>query len=519
MIWSWKRWGPVVLVLALGVALRAVQYFGQVDMWYDELAIARNIEDRGMLEHLRPLDHFQVAPLGFLVMVDAATAVLGVTVAGLRLAPWLFGLASLLFFWRVAERFAEGSSLLAVLTLFAVSPALIWYGQSVKPYIGDVTITLALVWLSLRYLEDREDTRGALAAAAAGAVLLQFSFPAVPTAAILGALLLVDWLRQRPRPPSLPLLVLLGGWGAGAALAGIVASGLVDPATDVFMRDHWVAGFPPDSFPGALAWAASGVYGAFSHALIFFPPSNILLAAMVALPFTLGMAGLAILVRRQWLRAAILLAPIVAGLGAATIHLLPFSGGRLSLYTAWPFLVFAGAGLQAVRAKATGRWRWMSRTLALVTAAPLLAIVLVAARPPYDALSGREVVERLAEVRREDDRIYVYTQGRHAMAFYGGRAGIEEWIQGERHYDDPRGYLREVDALRGSPRAWFFWVNQDGGPHPAWIREYLGTIGEERDRISDDLSGATGAVLYDLSDPERLRAASADSFPRERRDP
>lgn len=123
------------------------------------------------------------------------------------------------------------------------------------------------------------------------------------------------------------------------------------------------------------------------------------------------------------------------------------------------------------------------------------------------------MVERLAEVHREDERVYVYTQGRHAMAFYGGRAGIEEWIQGERHYDDPRGYLREVDDLRGSPRAWFFWVNQDGGPDPAWIREYLGTIGEERDRISDDLSGATGAVLYDLSDRERLRAASANSIP------
>lgn len=99
------------------------------------------------------------------------------------------------------------------------------------------------------------------------------------------------------------------------------------------------------------------------------------------------------------------------------------------------------------------------------------------------------------------------------MAFYGGRAGIEEWIQGERHYDDPRGYLLEVNALRGSPRAWFFWVNVGGGPDPAWIREYLGTIGKELDRIPDDLSGSSGAVLFDLSDRERWRAASADSFP------
>lgn len=512
---AWKRWAPIVLVVALGVALRTLQYFAQVDMWYDELAIARNIEDRGMLELLRPLEHFQVAPFGFLALVDATTSVFGVTATGLRLGPWLFGLASLLLFWRVARRCAEGFALLAVLTLFAVSPALIWYGQSVKPYIGDVAVTLTLVWLSLRYLERPEDTRRALFGAAAGAVLLQFSFPAVPTAAILGLLLLLGWWRERPRPSPRPLLVLLGGWAGGVALAGLVASGLVDQATDVFMRNHWrVAGFPPDNLPSVLSWAGTNVYGAFSHALIFIPPSNILLAAVVALAFALGITGLAVLARRDWIRAAILLAPPAAGLAAATIHLLPFDGGRLSLYAAWPFFILAGAGLQGLRARTTGRWRWMPRTLALVTAAPLLAIVLVAVRPPYtDVPSGREAAEQLAEALREGDRIYVYTQGRHAMAFYGVRAGIEEWMQGERHYDDPRGYLAEVDVLRGSPRAWFFWVNVDGGPDPAWIREYLGTIGEKLDRIPDELFGPAGAVLYDLSDPERLRAASADSFP------
>ena len=512
---AWKRRAPVVLVLGLGVTLRTVQYLAQVDMWYDELAIARNIEHRGMLELLRPLDHFQVAPFGFLAMVDATTAVLGVTAAGLRLGPWLFGLASLFLFWRVARRFAEGSSLLAVLTLFAVSPALIWYGQSVKPYIGDVAITLTLVWLSLRYLERPQDTRRALAASVAGAVLLPFSFPAVPTAAILGAVLFLGWWRQRPRPPLRPLLVLLGGWAVGVALAGFVASGLVDQATDAFMREHWRSGgFPPDNLPGVLSWAGTNVYSAFSHALVFFPPSNFVLAAVVGMAFALGVAGLVVLARKDWVRAAILLTPPAAGLAAATMHLLPFDGGRLSLYAAWPFLVLAGFGLQALHSKVAGGWRWMPRTLALATAAPLLAIVLLAARPPYtDVPSGREVAEQLAEVLRESDRIYVYTQGRHAMAFYGGRAGIEEWIQGERHSDDPRGYLREVDVLRGSPRAWFFWVNVSGGPDPAWIREYLGTIGDELDQIPDDLAGSSGAVLYDLSDRERLRAASAESFP------
>ena len=113
---------------------------------------------------------------------------------------------------------------------------------------------------------------------------------------------------------------------------------------------------------------------------------------------------------------------------------------------------------------------------------------------------------------RREIGYYVYTQGRHDMAFYGTRAGIDQWIQGDMHFDDPRGYLREVDALRGTPRAWFFWVRLDDD-EPALIRDYLGTIGRELERIPDGELAATGAVLYDLSDPERLGQASAESFP------
>jgi hypothetical protein len=152
-------------------------------------------------------------------------------------------------------------------------------------------------------------------------------------------------------------------------------------------------------------------------------------------------------------------------------------------------------------------------------AVPLVTIVLAGARPPYhpsyvagDGRQPRAVLEDLAERRLAGDRLYVYTQGRHDMAFYGTRAGIDQWTQGDAHFDDPRGYLREVDAMRGTPRAWFFWVRLDDD-EPALIRSYLETIGRELERIPDDEPAATGAVLYDLSDPQRLGQVSAELFP------
>lgn len=127
-------------------------------------------------------------------------------------------------------------------------------------------------------------------------------------------------------------------------------------------------------------------------------------------------------------------------------------------------------------------------------------------------MSAKEVVEELATKVRNGDRIYVFGQAGHDMAYYGAAAGIEDWVQGSTHYDDPAGYLREVAELRGEPRVWFVWtvLGGRGEAHPAWINEYLRTIGREVQRFED---GVAGAALYDLSDPERLDEASAETFP------
>ena len=102
-------WITVLVVLATGFALRTAQFAGQVDLWHDELALARNIEDRGLKDLVsEPLDHEQVAPIGFLVLLEVSSKLLGVTEIGLRFAPWLLSLASMLLFWRVATRFAQG---------------------------------------------------------------------------------------------------------------------------------------------------------------------------------------------------------------------------------------------------------------------------------------------------------------------------------------------------------------------------------------------------------------------------
>lgn len=508
----------VALVAALlcGLALRSIQYFAHVDMWHDELAVARNVADRGLHELVtRPLDHFQVAPVGFLAMVEWSTRVIGETAAGFRFWPWLIGLASVLLFWRVQQRFASGWALAAGTTVFALSPALIWYGSSVKPYGGDVAVSLLLVWLALRHLERPGDvSRGAVAGVVGGAAMM-LSFPAAPTAGILGVLLVAAWWHRRPRAGAAALGALGIGWTAGAALTGWIALRLLDAATDDFMRDFWGDDFPPSWNPlTAVAWFLPKFYGVFSHSLVFFPPDSALLTAIVMIPAGLAVAGIAVLVvRRDW-RVALLVAPPTAAFAAAFAHLLPFDH-RVGIHAAWPLLVLAAAALQDLGRRQSRPSRAAAAVLMALFAVPVAVAVLTVFRPPYftsDDAAPRAVLERLARERRADDHIYVYTQARHDIAFYGRQAGITEWSQGERHYDDPRGYLREVDRLRGHTRVWFFWVQLDRN-EPGWIREYLAAIGHERQRLPDGPAGESGAVLYDLSDVAKLAGASAETFP------
>jgi hypothetical protein len=81
--------------------------------------------------------------------------------------------------------------------------------------------------------------------------------------------------------------------------------------------------------------------------------------------------------------------------------------------------------------------------------------------------------------------------------------------------NETRAYIKDVDRYRGVPRLWV--LSGSGRPlrpvHAA-VRSYLSTIGVKRDPVSfPSLTlGSVSIELYDLSDPTRLRATTAD-FP------
>jgi hypothetical protein len=118
------------------------------------------------------------------------------------------------------------------------------------------------------------------------------------------------------------------------------------------------------------------------------------------------------------------------------------------------------------------------------------------------------------------DRAYVYYGGEKAFVYYARRQGFApgDYILGSCAREDPRVYLRELDALRGAPRVWLV-VTHAVPDELRALQGYLEQIGTRR--AAYEAGGGPGtrrrdrarAELYDLSDPARLAMTTAETFP------
>lgn len=504
-------------ILFLGIALRLLQYLGQTSLWHDELALARTIAERPLVPLLtQPLERAQVAPVGFVAAVKIATVLLGPEELGFRLVPLLASITALFLFWRIARRALAGWMLAGALLLLAVSPSLLWYGGNLKPYSGDVAFTMLLVLLALRHVERPDCRRRALAAGAIGAVVPFFSFPALIAAAVLGGLLALWWLLQHPRPAVVPLLTLLGPWAAGTLVAGVVAIALVQPSTREYMDRFWVDGFLPDLWwrREAPLWASRQLFAALGNILIFILAQTTPGSVYVGLCAAAALAGVVHLGRRSPWTTLFVLAPTLAALLGGITHLLPFRG-RVALFAGWPLALATFLGLHALCERGGAR-RVAATTAGVLFGAVPTLVVLGVTRPPYRAQEARPVLTELANRRQPPDVLFGYYGAANAIAFYGPRVGLTDWVVGGCHRDDPPGYFHEIDRFRGRSRVWFFYTHSAiGYREPEVILSYLDTIGVLRDSIPDPFGNtgqlAAAAHLYDLSDPVRLATATAET--------
>ena len=502
----------LLALILLGAALRLWQWGAEGSLWLDEIVLTRNIEARSMSELLtHPLAFDQVAPLGFLAAVKLSTMAFGVTERALWLVPLLAGLAALFLFRRLAERALQGVAVPLALALFVLSVSMIRYSAEVKQYGIDATMAVALTLLAydLR-ARDRSIARLALAGAAAFLIIL-FSQASVLVMAGLGAAMLFLWLLERDARTLRVLLVTVPMWAIASALAMVLANRSMTASTHAFMQDFWAGGFLP--LPPRVSTAGPWLWGRLQG--LYADPWTLRypFAWVFAL---LALIGVVALWRQRRETALFIAAPFLVTVGAAIAQHYPFRT-RLVVFLVPSALIAVAAGAGWIADVARRR----SQGLAAV-------IVIVVLIPPVMAIADSGMPSRvdhylpiyahLQAKRQPGDVVHVAFLANSSAIYYGPRFGLrrDEYTLGACDPRDTRAYLRDVDRHRGRRRVWILAKNGPVNrvPHKA-IRDYLQTIGVLRSStlVPSGVADSVTLDLYDLSDPQRLRAASSATFP------
>jgi hypothetical protein len=472
-------------ILAVGALLRLVWYFDRDSLWLDEAFLALNIVHRSPAELLEELSFGQGAPWGFLLAEKLSVETFGVDEMSLRLIPLLAALASLPIFWRVASFYLEGWPLLLSLTLFSLAPLLVRYSAEVKQYSLDVLASLLALWL-LHSARQLSDWRRAVAVGLGGAALLWFSHTSMIVLAAGGlavgaaALFRRDWEDVRR-------LTLVGATWAGSAGAFFLLAwpNLRDLSEFLRGSEEYTVPFPPES-PDDLSVLArrtgdvlEGAFGIFGR-----PWSTLIVVAAAGL----AVAGSVALVRRDRLRAALLLAPVLAAAAAVATGLYPF-GIRFLLFLAPLLIVLVAAGPAALLEvpAARRRERRPIAGAAAIAAAWLVGAAGVASFRLITNTAGQDIAPVLVDLGaawRPGDVLYLHAGSQYAARFYAEVDGVHRSSAGDTLWPvvptmitaggasalhsapptllvgrfRPGGdttFTRDLASLDGRPRVWF----------------------------------------------------------------
>ncbi len=514
---SVRAGGPAWLVpgalCALGAALRLWQYGAGASLWADEANLALNIVERPLARLLGPLDYRQVAPPGWLLLEKLAVLIFGEGEHALRLIPLLGSLAALPLGWHVARRaLPPGLGPPLALGLLATGIPFIFYAAQAKPYSTDVAVALLLAALALAVQQHGAGRGRALRLGLAGAIAPWLSYPAMLVAAGLLAALAAPALLGRDRARLRPLVPLALAWAVSAGGAVLWARGTVTPDDVLYMQRFWARDFMPwpPREPWDLGWPVARLTTVYGGGGLRYPAPGLFLA--------LAALGAWALWRRDRDSAWILLMPIAAAFGAAALHVYPFEP-RVVLFLFPAFLVLTAAGPEAIGRLAGLRGR-LAATLVAVACATLAVLGLLRNPPPYAPEPLKPVLQEMRQAWQPGDRTYVYYGGEKAFLYYARRFGFAsgDYVLGRCARENPRVYLRELDAFRGAPRVWL--VVTHAVPEEATaIRTYLDRIGTRRAAFEagnvpgSRRSDRARVDLYDLSDTARLTTVTAEAFP------
>ncbi|HEY7286972.1 MAG TPA: hypothetical protein VH497_16100 [Vicinamibacterales bacterium] len=444
-------------IAACGAILLVVQWsWGRV-LWLDEEMIAINIRDRSFHDLAGALSLAQAAPYGWLALERALLLTLGGGERVLRIAPMLFGVATLGGALWIGRRWMSAVGASALVFLCAFGQWVAFHALELKHYSADTCFGLLLPALAVWAVEpdarfDRYRSRRIVAWWVAAAIAQWFSNGALfvaPACAIVivGAMMIREGLSGAVRAAA-PGGLWLASFAANYAVT-------LGPALGSdFLRGYWASSFPPSGIGviGTLQWCVQQLApladkpGGSGFGVVFWIVAAIGLFAAPGFP--------------PAFRAIYLLVPFSA-FALAAIRLVPTSE-RLglwfvpALYVGVAMAAQAAAGLVSVR-------RARARVVRQAVGVAALVFLVVMARDvfargriyisltPYESnhdFDDRSAIGWLARQRRAGDVWMAPYLSLPAIWWYAGPDASTPAVEASFDSDRSACAGRDIDSWR-----------------------------------------------------------------------
>lgn len=333
-----QRW--LMFFVVLGVGLRVFRYALGLPVWVDEGLLGVNILDRGYRGLLQPMEYAQVAPPGFLWAERAMYQALGMSEYVMRLIPTLLGVAAVVLFAFWARKALEPLAATIATGVLAVSDLSIRHAVELKPYGGDLFVSLVLLAPATLFLLERRD-RWLWFLIVVTPIALFMSFPSVFVVGGIAATLLVMTrkISVRQRVLALVFAVVI----AGSFLALVRASiGTQFAGSGPDQLKDWV--FPPYNPMQFIVWFwHSHLDNFFGYPIdLAYPGSGVSFALMV-------LGAVVMIRRRRGLIACLLLAPFGMTFVAAMLRKYPYADSpRVGQHLVGPICLLIGLGAASI---------------------------------------------------------------------------------------------------------------------------------------------------------------------------
>lgn len=310
----------MVVLVGLGVVWRIARFAANPPFWGDEAFLAVNVLIRDFAGLLRPLEYYQIAPVGFLWGELAIVRALGTSEWAFRLIPFLSGLASLGLFLRFASRTLDRRSALIAVGIFAAAFYPVRHATEAKPYATDLLFSLMTTSLAWSTWLDLESPRRWLALVLLVVVGVWCSYPLVFVAAGVGFVLAVGvGIRPTRRAILLYLTFMLATSSSWLGSYLTVAREQAQSAPFYTSLGTWQGSFPPFEASWKMAYWLLDVH---TGNLLAYPNGGNSLGSLATA--LLVLIGCLTLLKSRPALLAILLSPLVPNLLAASLRRYPY---------------------------------------------------------------------------------------------------------------------------------------------------------------------------------------------------